>query len=172
MPEAIITIDEAQPQDARELLACLRQMALETDYLSEVERLMTGDARALENYLLQSLHALDQLCLILRVDGQIAGLLNLVSSDFEATSHIAELFIAIKKTYWGYGLGRELIELGLAWTQETPSVAKIELAVQSRNHRAIQLYRHCGFVFEGTRKRAIKTKDGELIDVDLMGLCL
>lgn len=80
--------------------------------------------------------------------------------------------MAIKKTFRGYGLGRDLLEMAIDWANQTPVLRKLELQVQVRNEIAQSLYEKCGFRIEGTRKKGVKTKDGEFLDLYYMGKVL
>ena len=82
--------------------------------------------------------------------------------------HIGDIFIVVRKAYWNKGLGRILLEEGIAWAEGSNLLRKLDLSVQIRNERAIHLYQTLGFEIEGLRKRGVY-KEGEYLDVYLMG---
>ena len=99
------------------------------------------------------------------VDGILVGILNIISMD---TDNVGDLFIAIRKDYWGYGLAHYLMDMALDWANHTVMIKCIKLTVQMRNTRAIHLYEKFGFKIEDTKKRGAKTKDGEFLDIYIM----
>ena len=62
-----------------------------------------------------------------------------------------------------------LMEAALDWAEHSNTIRRLELTVQKRNKRAIHIYQKFGFEIEGLKKRGVKTKDGEFLDVCLMG---
>ena len=98
----------------------------------------------------------------------LVGVLNIAADQNRSLRHIGDLFIVIRKAYWNKGLGRLLLEEGIAWAEGTDLLRKLDLSVQVRNERAIHLYQTLGFEIEGLRKRGVY-KEGEYLDVYLMG---
>ena len=83
--------------------------------------------------------------------------------------HRCEIGIAVRRAYWGRGLGallmREVLSLapGLRFSQA-------ELGVYADNTRAVKLYEGLGFETWGRVKNACLMPDGRLRDELLMGL--
>ncbi|HEY2690753.1 MAG TPA: GNAT family protein [Streptosporangiaceae bacterium] len=71
--------------------------------------------------------------------------------------------------YYGRGLGTEATRLVLGHAFETVGLHRIELTVFAFNPRARRVYDKVGFVFEGTRRQALRW-DGEWVDADIMGI--
>ena len=88
-----------------------------------------------------------------------------------ASIGIGHVGMAILATHRGQGLGRRLLDTGIAWTRER-ECHKVTLEVWPHNERARALYRSAGFVDEGYMRRHYRRKNGALWDVVAMGLIL
>ena len=78
-------------------------------------------------------------------------------------NHVRLLGIALLPDWQGRGVGRQLMERLLQWSDQWAGVLRIELMVHADNPRAIALYRSLGFVEEG-RHTGYALKDGKFID--------
>jgi len=76
-----------------------------------------------------------------------------------------ELAIMIgDKSYWGKGIGTEVMNQLLDWGFNSLNLHKIFLNVFSSNPRAIRLYEKVGFKFEGSRKEELY-RNGKYEDI-------
>lgn len=165
MAEQEVIVEEAQPSDAKALVDLLSQVSQETDFVVAETILSQED---MEIFLERHLESVNEICLVVRVGKELAGVLNVSSTSSPQTNHIGDIFIAVQEKYWGYGLGSLLMEVALDWACHTPVIRRLELTVQDRNSRAVHLYEKFGFKIEATKERGAKTKDGEFLDVYLM----
>lgn len=81
--------------------------------------------------------------------------------------HCGEIALSIHPQHQGKGAGRKLIESLLDLADNWLMLVRVELNVFCDNSVAIDLYKSCGFVIEGTRKYAA-IKDGNHADLYLM----
>lgn len=165
MAEQEVIVEEAQLSDAKALVDLLSQVSQETDFVVAETILSQED---MEIFLERHLESINEICLVVRVGKELAGVLNVSSASSPQTNHIGDIFIAVQEKYWGYGLGSLLMEVALDWACHTPVIRRLELTVQDRNSRAVHLYEKFGFKIEATKERGAKTKDGEFLDVYLM----
>lgn len=165
MAEQEVIVEEAQLSDAKALVDLLSQVSQETDFVVAETILSQED---MEIFLERHLESINEICLVVRVGKELAGVLNVSSTSSPQTNHIGDIFIAVQEKYWGYGLGSLLMEVALDWACHTPVIRRLELTVQDRNSRAVHLYEKFGFKIEATKERGAKTKDGEFLDVYLM----
>lgn len=165
MAEQEVIVEEAQLSDAKALVDLLSQASQETDFVVAETILSQED---MEIFLERHLESVNEICLVVRVGKELAGVLNVSSTSSPQTNHIGDIFIAVQEKYWGYGLGSLLMEVALDWAYHTPVIRRLELTVQDRNSRAVHLYEKFGFKIEATKERGAKTKDGEFLDVYLM----
>lgn len=83
----------------------------------------------------------------------------------------ADLGMALSEGYRGAGLGRRLLEQGVAWAREA-GAHKVVLEAWPHNAAALALYERCGFEVEGCHRRHWRRRDGSLWDSVSMGLVL
>ncbi|SEI84278.1 Protein N-acetyltransferase, RimJ/RimL family [Streptococcus sp. 45] len=165
MAEQEVIVEEAQLSDAKALVDLLSQVSQETDFVVAETILSQED---MEIFLERHLESVNEICLVVRVGKELAGVLNVSSTSSPQTNHIGDIFIAVQEKYRGYGLGSLLMEVALDWACHTPVIRRLELTVQARNSRAVHLYKKFGLKIEATKERGAKTKDGEFLDVYLM----
>ncbi len=168
----VLTIREATPEDAEELLRMMQIVGKETDYLVMDEKGMglTPAALAIEiDYLRESMN---NLLLVAIMDEAIIGTVSVKAAEQYRISHVGEIGISVLKAYWGMGLGTMLLEEALFWARENGVLFRLELDVQARNDRAVHLYKKLGFQIEATMKRGARKDNGEFLDVYRMSLLI
>jgi putative acetyltransferase len=84
---------------------------------------------------------------------------------------VADISMMVARDWRGSGLGRALLDAGIAWAQRA-GAHKVWLEVWPDNTAAISLYQRAGFVEEGRKRRHYRRRDGALWDAVLMGLHL
>lgn len=85
--------------------------------------------------------------------------------------HRAALGIAVRKAYWGMGIGRLMMLECIKWCKNN-GVEQLELEVVTQNERAVTMYQNLGFQIHGTKKHALKYSDGTYADEYFMILFL
>lgn len=170
--EIEITIREAIPEDAEQIAAVLQQVGQETPYL-----VMDGTGAAIKpEELAENLADLyeskNNVLMVAIIDKQIVGTASVSASGKKRMEHLGEVGISVLKEYWGFGLGRAMMDALIEWAQEGQIIRRLELTVQERNQRAIQLYEKAGFSTEAIMPRGAKTDNEEFLDVRLMSLLI
>lgn len=146
----LLTIREALPEDAAEVLKYINIVSAESDFLGfgEGEFELT---EAQEKAVLQQFLDTDtQLYLLGIIDTEIVAVLNFSGGRRLRVRHTGEFGMSVQKRYWGNGIGGLLLDRLLEWAKETNIITKINLRVRTDNQRAIALYQNKGFVIEGT----------------------
>ena len=110
MAEQEVIVEEAQLSDAKALVDLLSQVSQETDFVVAETILSQED---MEIFLERHLESVNEICLVVRVGKELAGVLNVSSTSSPQTNHIGDIFIAVQEKYWGYGLGSLLMEVAL-----------------------------------------------------------
>ncbi|MDS0526005.1 GNAT family N-acetyltransferase [Clostridium sp. SHJSY1] len=105
--------------------------------------------------------------LIAEVDGKIVGFSRLEGNNLSRFRHKAEFGICILKEYWGFGMGKILIENILEFAKSA-DIKKVSLYVVETNTKAIELYKKYGFVEEGILKKDRIHKDGHYYNTVVM----
>ena len=70
--------------------------------------------------------------------------------------------------FHGHGIGRRLLDVALGLADDYLGLLRVDLEVVDGNTRAIALYEHAGFEFEGRRRNAFQRRGG-LADILLYG---
>lgn len=169
MTEKEVYFSEAEPADAVAFIDFMNQVARESDYLVMDESGFRFSPEEMERIFKAGIENPGELCLLAKVGSEVIGAISVKSSKQFRISHIGNIFIAIKKDYWGHGLGTILLDEVIEWAQEIDLLKRLELTVQVRNQAAVHLYQKMGFVIEGTQVRGARTDEGEWLDLYYMG---
>ncbi|RIW37339.1 GNAT family N-acetyltransferase [Bacillus salacetis] len=108
------------------------------------------------------------LFLVAETDGELVGYARCEGSELKRLLHKVEFGVAVRKDFWGYGIGRNLLQQSLDWA-DSEKISKVILSVLETNQKAIRLYEKLGFVKEGLLKRDKFLSDGNYYDTILMG---
>jgi RimJ/RimL family protein N-acetyltransferase len=84
---------------------------------------------------------------------------------------VADIGMCVTAGWRGQGVGSALMEACLGWARQA-GAHKLALTVWPHNHAARALYAKFGFVTEGTLRREVRRRNGELWDAIVMGLVL
>jgi L-phenylalanine/L-methionine N-acetyltransferase len=167
-----VTIREAAPEDAEQIIALVQKMSAEPDVdiaLSPGEFYHTIES---EGAILAEFAASENsIYLVAQAGDRIIGFLNCKGGNRKATCHVALLSISIDQAWRNQGVGSRLMAHAIEWARDTEIVNRIELLVFARNEMAIHLYQKFGFVVEGRQRRAI-FRNGEYLDDLMMALLL
>lgn len=169
MAEKEVYFSQAEPADAAAFIEFMNQVAKETDFLVMDETGFRFSVDEMEAIFAAGLENPRELCLLAKIDSEIIGAVSVKASRQFRISHIGNIFIAVKKAYWGHGLGTILLEEVVHWAEELDLLKRLELTVQVRNQAAVHLYQKLGFSIEGTQVRGARTDEGEWLDLYYMG---
>lgn len=159
----------AVPEDAVEMVDFLKQVSGESPFLLKYpeEWKLSEDK---ERELLQNLLDNEKdVMMVAEVDGTLAGNCSLNGlGGGRKVSHRCSLAIALKKAYWNFGIGRNMVEY-LTELACQAGYGQIELEVVADNDSARALYAKCGFTEMGKCDRGMKYDDGSYRDLIWMG---
>ncbi|MER0122954.1 N-acetyltransferase family protein [Streptococcus sp. ZJ93] len=164
-----IFFEEAEGSHAAAFIDFMNQVAKETDFLVMDETGFQFTPDELAVIFEKSLGSLNQLHLLALCGAEVIGAVTVRASNQYRISHIGNVFIAVRKDYWGHGIGRILVEEVVEWARTYEIIKRLELTVQVRNERAVALYQALGFEIEGTQKKGARTDEGEWLDLYYMG---
>lgn len=156
-----------QEDDAADMLAYLRKVNLETDFLLRYpEELLDSveDERKFIQKIVKSHHAQMLVCI---VEGQIVANAHLSRFTLHKVEHRAEIAIAVVQEYWNQGIGHKLLEELETFARER-GIEQLELEYIESNERARTLYEKCGFRGIAVRPNAYKQRDGKRLGAVLM----
>ncbi len=109
----------------------------------------------------------DRLDLAIEYNGKLAG--EIVLNEYDEELMTCNFRILIGKEFRNKGLGSDAIKTFLNYAFNTLNLHRIELEVIAFNPRAQHVYEKCGFVYEGTKRKAHRFND-EWIDINLMSI--
>ncbi|MBE5806925.1 MAG: GNAT family N-acetyltransferase [Clostridiales bacterium] len=158
------TLRPAAPEDAEAMLRFLSEVSEETAYLLRCADEWTYTREDEEGLLCSILESGKRMMMLAEIDGVIAGNCALNGADKpRRTAHRASLAIAIRRAYWGLGLGTAMIERACRLAPRM-GYAQVELGVVEGNERALSLYGKAGFMQTGRTPNAFRYDDGTLRD--------
>lgn len=154
-------------EDAPALVEYLKVTAGETEFLVRYPEEVTMTVEGEEKYIESQRQSPNDCTILCEIDGRYAGNAGFCVSSRIKMRHRGNIGIALRKEYWGLGLGtilmQELIDLG-----RSMGLRQMELEVFQGNERAMALYRKMGFTVTGTRPEAACLRDGTYIDEYIM----
>lgn len=162
-------IRSPRPEDAAEMLDYLRITAGETDnlmrYPEEYDGFTVEGEREFLDRINEDPRAIMPVCF---VDGELAGNASLMFDFHIKTRHRASIGIALRKEFWGLGIGTKLFEVIIAHAEKLTGLKQLELEVIEGNERGMRLYEKFGFETAAVHPNAIMLKDGTLLGMYLM----
>lgn len=164
--EFILRSPEAS--DAEAMLDYLRATAGETHFMIRYPEEVTYTLEGEKELLAQWLSAEDREMIAAWDGDRVIGNVGIGPiADNYKMHHRASLGIAIRKEYWGLGIGKVLMRKAEHAAVEM-SFRQLELGVFRDNERGIRLYEGLGYQVYGTLPCAFRLKDGTYRDEVLM----
>jgi diamine N-acetyltransferase len=93
------------------------------------------------------IHDDDERRFVIDVDDQFAGIVELVNINF--IHRTTEIQIIVKSDFRGRGLAKIAMLKGLDYAFNILNMHKVLLYVDTENHKALNIYKHIGFMQEG-----------------------
>ena len=154
-----IKITNARPEDAEELIDYMQQVFGETEFLLREPEEFEMTVEEEKEFLKNMNQTENNIFIIARVDGRIAGNLGFTGSELNRYSHQGEFGMSVLKEYWGNGIGSLLIETLIDWAREQ-DITRISLRVDENNQRGRKLYEKFEFQQEGILRNKKRLTDG------------
>ena len=154
-----------EEKDIMPMLDYLRTVAGETDFLMNYPEETSRYTPEGEKALFERVNTSDlETMLVCVVDGRIAGNCMITFNSRIKTRHRAGIAIAIRREYWGLGIGTHLMQEMIRIAEEKQDVIQLELDFIEGNERAKALYEKMGFKVVAVKPNAIRLKDGTLLN--------
>ncbi len=164
-----ILFRKAEKSDAKDILAYLKKIGGETDYLSFGFEGVGIDVQKEEEVISRFSAATSSIMLVGILDGVIVTDGTLSGMHQSRFAHNAELGIGVLKEYWGRGVASALMTELLEYARENQYIERVFLTVMAENERAIALYKKFGFEQKGVREKFSKV-NGRCLDAIYMDL--
>ncbi|QWG33868.1 GNAT family N-acetyltransferase [Bacillus mycoides] len=162
------TIRPAAKQDADQLSKIRVRIDGETENMDREVGEGFIDTKGFQEIIKTDSKKTRNLFLVAEVHNRVVGFSRCEGSDLTRLSHKVEFGVCILKEFWGYGMGKCLLQQSINWADEN-AVKKIALQVLETNKKAIQLYKNLGFGVEGILKNDKKLSDGKYYNTVVMG---
>lgn len=166
-----IIFRHATAADALPMIEYLNEVAGETPNLSFGRGEYRRTKEEEEQFILSHLESDNQYFIVVEDQGRIVGQITVSATHKVKMRHIGVIGISISKAYWRNGIGRKLMEMAVAWAQDSGVIRKLNLNVLVSNTGAVALYQDIGFEIEGTLRRDMYL-DGEFTDGYEMGMLI
>ncbi|WP_449621946.1 N-acetyltransferase family protein [Robertmurraya sp. Marseille-Q9965] len=163
-------IRSAIEKDSKNLSQVRLQIDGETEFLDREPGEAYLDEKGFRELILNDIESPRNLFLVAEVEGGIVGFSRCEGNSLKRTEHKVEFGICILKEYWGFGIGKNLLENTIQWA-DSNEIKKITLNVLETNEKAINLYRKFGFEVEGILKYDKLLSDGKYYSTVVMGRC-
>ncbi|GHO45518.1 GNAT family N-acetyltransferase [Ktedonospora formicarum] len=165
----LLTLRDAEPDDAERLLVYVEQIAGESDNVTMGPGEFGMSVEDERVYLKQIAEIPTSLYLIAEIEGEIVGTLSFSAGRRPRVRHVGEFGTSVLRKYWNLGIGHHMLMYLLDWARGTGIIRKINLRVRVDNLPAIHLYEKCGFVHEGRVSRELYIH-GQFVGVFVMGM--
>ncbi|QWH01204.1 GNAT family N-acetyltransferase [Bacillus mycoides] len=162
------TVRSAVQTDAEQLSAIRVQIDGETENMDREAGEGFIDKIGFQKIVKTDSEEMKNLFLVVEVHNRIVGFSRCEGSNLKRLSHKVEFGVCILREFWGYGMGKSLLQQSIQWADEN-EVKKISLQVLETNEKAIQLYKKLGLEVEGILKNDKKLSDGKYYNTVVMG---
>lgn len=162
------TIRSAIDRDAKELSELRLQIDGETENLDREKGEAFIDVPGFEQMIKLDTEKSRNLFLVAVVHDRIVGFSRCEGNHLNRSSHKIEFGVCVLKDFWGYGIGKNLLQESISWA-DSNGIKKITLNVLETNDNAIKLYKKLGFEIEGILKKDKILSDGKYNNTIIMG---
>lgn len=160
-------VRSATEEDAEALSRVRLQIDGETEYLDREKGEAYIDERGFKEIIKEDSESTNHIFLVAEVNGRIAGFSRCEGSRLKRTSHHVEFGVGVLKEFWGFGIGKALLNESVKWA-DSNDIRKVSLSVIDTNEKAIKLYKDHGFEVEGVLKEDKLLSDGNYYHTILM----
>ena len=162
------TVRSAVQTDAEQLSEIRVQIDGETENMDREAGEGFIDKIGFQKIIKTDSEEMKNLFLVAEVHNRIVGFSRCEGSKLKRLAHKVEFGVCILREFWGYGMGKSLLQQSIQWADEN-EVKKISLQVLEKNEKAIQLYKKLGLEVEGILKNDKKLSDGKYYNTVVMG---
>lgn len=154
--QKLITIRQAEVDDAEKILACIKTYIPQSDYIPKLEQEIRLTIEQEKEWISSFLINDNSLLLIAEYDNKIIGNIDLAGNRRKIMEHTAVIGMGMLKEWRNSGLGTALLKATIEWAKQNPILELIWLQVYTENELALNLYRKMGFEENGIIKNFFK----------------
>jgi len=149
-------------KDAADLVQYLYDTAADTPFVLRTPEEIRYTVEGEEHFLQNVVESPNDCMILCEVDGHIAGNCHLSFNTRIKTRHSCSVAIALRKAYWGQGIGTAMFAAMEALARQREGVLQMDLEFIEGNTRARALYEKMGFRIVGLHPDAIRQEDGTM----------
>lgn len=162
-----VIVKTPSPNEADKVLGFIKNTASESNFLLK----SPGDLKITVEEEKEFIASFDEnsgyfLCVYL--NGEIIADCNLSFNRHLKCRHRGDIGIAVRKEYWGQGVGSILFEIMIELAKNKEGIEQLTLECLDTNERGLRLYKKYGFIETGRRPKYIKQIDGSYNDEIVM----
>lgn len=146
------TIRSAVYDDAEALSHLRLQIDGETENLDREPGEAFIDQTGFEQLIKADSESEKNIFLVAEVQGKVVAFSRCEGNVLKRFAHKVEFGVGVLKEYWGYGIGKNLLQESISWA-DSNGISKITLQVLETNEKAVKLYESLGFEVEGVLKK-------------------
>ncbi|MFS0838256.1 N-acetyltransferase family protein [Paenibacillus sp. 1P03SA] len=162
------TIRSAAVSDAEQLSGLRVQIDGETENLDREPGEAFIDAPGFVKLIEADTDSPTNLFLVAALEDRIVAFSRCQGNALKRFSHKVEFGVGVLKDFWGYGIGKHLLQTSIDWA-DSIGMAKMTLTVLETNEKAVQLYEKLGFEVEGVLRKDKLLSDGTYYGTLMMG---
>lgn len=167
-----LVVRNPEENDAQDLIDQMIAVDKETKFLAREPDEFNFTLEKEREFIRNSSSNENILFLIGKIDDVIVGNCSVgLIQNKKRYLHRAAMGIAVRKDYWGNGIGKKMMQECIKWCKNN-DVEQLELEVVVQNNRAVSMYKNLGFEICGTKKHALKYGDGTYADEYCMMLLI
>lgn len=155
-------------KDAADLVQYLYDTAADTPFVLRTPQEIRYTIEGEEVFLRNVVASPDACMIVCEVDGKLAGNCQITFRRGIKTRHRCDIAIALRKAYWGNGIGTAMFSAMEELARAREGVTVMELEFIEGNARARGLYEKMGFRIVGMHPNAIHQEDGSIAALYLM----
>ena len=148
--------------DAADLVQYLYDTAADTPFVLRMPWEIRYTVEDEERFLQNVVDSANDCMILCEVDGHIAGNCHLSFYPQFKRRHACTVAIALRKAYWGNGIGTAMFEAMEGLARQREGVIQMDLEYIEGNTRARGLYEKAGFRIVGIHPDAICQEDGTM----------
>lgn len=164
-----VRIREATPEDAENLLHCIKTYIPQSEYIPKHPQEITLTLKGEEDWINSFLQKENSMLLVAEHEDRLIGNIDLTGSSRKIMEHTAMIGLGMLKEWRNTGLGTRLMQTTLQWARQNPTLELLWLQVYTQNKAAVRLYSNMGFTESGIIKNYFKC-DGVYYDNLTMSL--
>ncbi|WP_079509368.1 GNAT family N-acetyltransferase [Mesobacillus jeotgali] len=161
-------IRSAADTDAKALAELRLQIDGETEYLDREPGEGILDENGFLLLIKDDSESERNLFLVAEADERLVGFSRCEGNDLKRFRHKIEFGVVVLKEFWGYGIGKNLLQESIHWADEK-GIKKMTLNVMETNEAARKLYEKFGFEVEGLLKNDKRLLNGRYYNMLVMG---